>query len=173
MCGRIWGWQGLRRAGGVGFRRQKVFSRGRNGDKMMTPAALSFMRTSHLRPLAERLRGVTIDCLDALECIRRYDSEKTLFYVDPPYPRGVRGRRGEGYRHEMAMTDHEALLGLLRGLKGIVVLSGYASELYDENLADWERYERKARVDGSGSAVEVLWVKSSAAGKCFSESLKT
>ena len=79
------GMAGPTSSGRRGFRRQKVFSRGRHGDKVMTPAALSFMRTSHLRPLAERLRGVTIDCLDALECIRRYDSEKTLFYVDPVY----------------------------------------------------------------------------------------
>lgn len=153
------GMAGPTSSGRRGFRRQKVFSRGRNGDKKMTPAALSFMRTSHLRPLAERLRGVTIDSLEALECLRRYDSEKALFYVDPPYPRGVRVRRGMSYRHEMSDADHEALLGLLRELKGIVVLSGYASELYDEALADWERYERQARVDGAGSAGEVLWVK--------------
>ena len=59
----------------------------------------------------------------------------------------------------MSDADHKALLGLLRGLKGVVVLSGYESQLYNDALADWERYERQARVDGAGSAGEVLWVK--------------
>ncbi len=88
--------------------------------------------------------------------MRRYDSEKTLFYVDPPYSARGRGAQA-GYRHEMSDEDHQALLGMLVGLKGLW-LSGYESQFYD-GLADWERYERQARVNGAGSAGEVLWVK--------------
>ena len=128
----------------------------------MRAAAKSFMETAHLRPLAERLRGVTIENLDARDCLKRYDGEKTLFYVDPPYPRGLRERTAAGYRHEMDDEEHEALLILLRSLKGQVVVSGYASALYDEALSGWVRMERRARVDGSGSAVEVLWLNEAA-----------
>lgn len=32
-----------------------------------------------------RLARVTIEHLKALECIRRYDRDKTFFYIDPPY----------------------------------------------------------------------------------------
>lgn len=32
-----------------------------------------------------RLERVTIECLDALDCIRRYDRPATFFYLDPPY----------------------------------------------------------------------------------------
>lgn len=143
-----------------GFRRQKRFSRGRGGGKVMTPAAVSFMRTRHLRDLAQRLRGVTIDCLDAPQCIRRYDSAQTLFYVDPPYLPGTRVRRGAGYRHELDPAGHARLLRLLRGVQGQVVLSAYDDPLYDRLLSGWQRFERRARVDGAGSALELLWVKS-------------
>ena len=41
------------------------------------------------------MRGVTIECLDYQECIRRYDSPGTLFYCDPPYlDAGVQGYPG-------------------------------------------------------------------------------
>lgn len=141
-----------------GFRRQKVFSRGRNGAKVMTPAAVSFMRTSHLRSLADRLRGVTIDNLDGLACVGRYDSEKTLFYVDPPYLHGMRKRTGGGYRHEMSDEDHESLLQALREVRGQVVISGYRNELYERMLRGWRRFDRQSRTDGSGSAVESVWL---------------
>jgi DNA adenine methylase len=32
-----------------------------------------------------RMARTTIEHLDACECIRRYDSDKTFFYIDPPY----------------------------------------------------------------------------------------
>ena len=35
--------------------------------------------------ISERLRNVCIENLGYDECIRRYDSEDTLFYSDPPY----------------------------------------------------------------------------------------
>ena len=147
---------------GNGFRRQKVFSRGRHGDKRMTPASVSFMQVGHLRAAAERLRGVTIENVDAADCLRRYDGKKTLFYVDPPYPRALRERSDDGYRHEMNEKGHEALLGVLKTLEGQVVVSGYESELYGDLLRGWGTYRRKARINGAGSAVEVLWVNEAA-----------
>ncbi len=147
----------------TGFRRQKVFSRGNNGAKMMTPAAVTFMQTSHLRALADRLRGVIIDNLTAPDCIRKYDSANTLFYIDPPYVQSTRGRGAQaGYRHEMSDEEHLGLLEMLVGLEGQVVVSGYASELYDGMLSSWKRHVRKARINGAGSAVEVLWFNEAA-----------
>jgi len=35
-----------------------------------------------------RLEKVNVECLDALDCIRRYDRQHTLFFIDPPYVGG-------------------------------------------------------------------------------------
>lgn len=111
-----------------------------------------------LRAVCERLQGVVIEQKPAAEILVRHDSERTLHYVDPPYLKETLGRRRHGYRHEMDERDHRALADVLQDLRGTVVLSGYASALYDQDLyAGWYRIERDARADGSGKRVEVLW----------------
>jgi DNA adenine methylase len=57
----------------------------------------------------------------------------------------------------MTEEQHVQLLALLRSLTGMVVLSGYPSELYDDTLAGWERVTRDAHADGGRPRVEVLW----------------
>lgn len=146
-----------------GFRRQKVFSRGKSGEKTMTPAARTWMKQSHLTGLSRRLQGVCIEELDAIECIEKYDSPETLFYLDPPYVQSTRCRwRAAGYRHEMTDETHEYLLARVKQLRGQVVISGYRCELYDDELASWRRLDREARINGQGSAVESLWINEAA-----------
>lgn len=116
-----------------------------------------------LEAIIERLRGVVIENLPALEVLAKYDKPETLFYVDPPYPHETRNQRWATengcYRHEMSETDHRELASVLRGLRGKVVLSGYACELYDLELyPDWQRVTRKAWADSAGQRVEVLWL---------------
>jgi DNA adenine methylase len=51
------------------------------------------------------------------------------------------------------------LLGVLRGLAGMVVLSGYPSEIYDELLPDWTRVDKTgAFADGAQIRTECLWL---------------
>ena len=38
-----------------------------------------------LEDLHSRLAGVVIECLDWSDCLARYDSPETVFYLDPPY----------------------------------------------------------------------------------------
>lgn len=82
---------------------------------------------------------------------------------DPPYPLSTRkiGNPycGKGYRHEMTDDDHRALAAQLHGLRGMVVLSGYACDLYDRELyADWARVEKATHADGARDRTEVLWL---------------
>lgn len=113
----------------------------------------------------ERLRGVVIENRDALDVMRRYDGPATLHYVDPPYLPSTRtaitGRSSgtNGYRHEMSEGDHRELAVVLRGLSGMVVLSGYPSALYDSELyAGWARFERPHVADGGKARTEVVWL---------------
>ena len=140
------------------FRRQPLLSRGVNGDRPpMTQAAKQFMRTDHLWALAERMRGVTIENMDGLQFVRRYDYSEAILYVDPPYPHSTRSQI-KHYQYEMSDEQHEELAGVLHACRGMVLLSGYRCELYDDLYAGWQRVDRAARVDGGGSAVESLWL---------------
>lgn len=111
--------------------------------------------------IAERMRGVVIENRDALIVLSRHDSPSTLHYVDPPYMHDTRAMFKGGksaYRFEMERVDHVQLLDALRALVGMVVLSGYATPLYDEALADWRRIEFQAMADGARPRTEVLWL---------------
>jgi DNA adenine methylase len=118
------------------------------------PRTLPFVR--------RRLVGVVIERRDALDVIRAQDTPETLFYVDPPYVPSTRS--DTSYRCELTEERHAELLDRLRAVKGMVVLSGYPSELYDRTLADWQRFEMLARAAGSSRIRrEVLWLSPAAA----------
>lgn len=106
----------------------------------------------------ERLRGVVIENRDAQLVMAAHDGPTTLHYVDPPYVLATRSDPSKDYAHEMTEDDHAALLVFLRGLSGMVVLSGYPFPLYDDLLPDWRRVEREALADGAKKRTEVLWI---------------
>ncbi|WKU07991.1 DNA adenine methylase [Micromonospora sp. HUAS LYJ1] len=112
---------------------------------------------------AERIAGVTLESLPALDLITKYGQEPdVLLYVDPPYLGTTRCRSWDGYRHEMrAEADHRDLADALHACKAAVVLSGYASDLYDRELyAGWDRHTIAASTGQGGTwanRTEVLW----------------
>ena len=123
-----------------------------------------------LRAVVNRLEGVIVESRDASECMAQHDGPETLHYVDPPYlpeTRLQKMRRGKKeyhvYAHELSADGHAGLLDFLKGLAGMVVLSGYPSELYDQALSGWKRVERQALADGARARVEVLWINPLAA----------
>lgn len=91
-----------------------------------------------LPKIIERLRTVQIVCRPAVEVIAAWDSPRTLVYCDPPYLPETRAAGSRNvYGHEMTEEAHRALCQVLRGCRGKVVLSGYASTLYSELYAGW------------------------------------
>lgn len=108
---------------------------------------------------AERLISVSLECRPAVEVIAAYGSAPgCLLYVDPPYLGSTRVRN---YRHEMGTeAEHRELAEQLLDCTAAVVLSGYASPLYDELYAGWDRVERRTytgQARGESDRVEVLW----------------
>jgi len=53
------------------------------------------------------------------------------------------------------------LIAGLRSLVGMVVVSGYRSDLYDELFSDWRRVDVPAHADGARARVESLWLSPS------------
>jgi len=129
-------------------------------------------RIDRFAAVAERLSGVTIESRDALDVIAEYSAPDGVIYVDPPYLADTRtfyagGRRPSGdYAHEFATEDdHRALAEVLAASPSTVVISGYPSKLYDEDLfAGWWRAERtivrrttNGRSGTNPKVVEVVW----------------
>lgn len=115
-------------------------------------------RAAHIPPAAMRLASVSIESRDAIEVIQDYGSEPSVcIYADPPY---LGSTRASNYRLEMLGDDlHIKLAEALKNCKASVVLSGYASKLYEELYEGWHRMELKAPTALSGRTAEneVLW----------------
>lgn len=114
----------------------------------------------HISAFIERLKGVVIENKDAKEVLLQHDTEKTLHYVDPPYVHSTR-KQNKVYPFEMIDQDHIDLSESLKSLKGMVVLSGYDCDLYQELYGDWYSVSKDAYADGAQKRVEKLWLNPS------------
>lgn len=117
--------------------------------------------TDSLDVAADRLRGSTtnlvqIEHTDAFRLIERYNTPDVLMYLDPPYVLSTR-KSGRLYRHEMDDTQHYKLLDLITQSKAQIVLSGYASEMYETALRGWYRDEILSQTTSTKKATEILW----------------
>jgi hypothetical protein len=93
-------------------------------------------------------------------CAHRFLAEyrftgRELVYCDPPYLLHTR-TSPRRYRYDYAEQDHKELLSLLTALPCAVILSGYPSALYDEQLADWHTLELQV-MNQAGVRTEKLW----------------
>lgn len=120
-----------------------------------TPAHAWINYPKALNDFTDRLKGVVIENKSAMEVMADHDTERTLHYVDPPYPHNT--RRGGRYKHEMTLTEHQELADFLKTLKGNVVVSGYESDIYD--TLGWKKVTKKSFADGAAARVECLWIK--------------
>ena len=109
-----------------------------------------------LQLATERLKGVQIENLPAVELIERYDTEDVFIYADPPYLHGT--RKNYLYRHEMTDADHEELLKILLKHPGKVLLSGYENNLYNDMLRGWNKVQKATRAEGGRARTETLWM---------------
>jgi DNA adenine methylase len=113
---------------------------------------------------AERLAGVSLESMPALDLIVKYGADPdVLLYVDPPYLGSTRGHSEDGYRHEMRdEARHRQLATALHAARATVVLSGYPSDLYDLELySGWDRHTMSTGTGQGanrwGNRTEVLW----------------
>lgn len=74
---------------------------------------------SFLKEIQERLQSVYIDNRCFEKVIKAFDSNDTLFYLDPPY--WIDGEKF--YRHDFSPEDHGRLNAILGRIKGKFVLS--------------------------------------------------
>ncbi len=78
-----------------------------------------------------------------------------LIYCDPPYLQSTRTSNRK-YRFDYNENDHIELLHILKDLPCKVMISGYASILYDNLLQGWQSIEIQVMNQG-GVRTEKLW----------------
>lgn len=117
--------------------------------------------TEKLAIVAERLLRVQIENRPAIEVIKKYDSDGTFFYCDPPYIHRTRVDISS-YSFEMSDIEHAELANVLNSVKGRVAFSNYDCEFLDELYpgTKWKKYysNKKTSHFNKSQRVEVLWV---------------
>lgn len=138
---------------------------GRRGGSNNRAAVDDWIDTARMPAIAKRLKTVQIENDDALKVIKRFDGAGALFYCDPPYVWDVRKERwaGNAYKHEMTDEQHRALAEVLRGIEGMVIVSGYAGSLYEDLYKGWVKRSCTNYTARSTPKTEVLWVSPAAA----------
>jgi len=120
-----------------------------------------------LLAMHRRLRGAAVLNRDWKEVVEKYDDERSLFYLDPPYVLSTRSGSEGIYAGEMSDQEHEELVDICLRLKGKVILSGYQNEIYRRlEESGWIRLDKevslRSRVVGKGEEkgkrVESVWL---------------
>lgn len=117
-----------------------------------------------LPEIIARLQSVQILHRTAIEAVEKLDHPEALIYCDPPYVHSTRSNGSRDiYGFEMTDADHCLLAEVLRQCKSKVVLSGYASELYDELYRGWRSLDFDMANHAAGGTskrrmVERVWM---------------
>jgi len=100
---------------------QTSITDGGHGNRLI--GALQTLR-QRIEPVHQRLNTVIIENLDWRECIRRYDRDGVVMYLDPPYP-----GNGVNYAHNMRnWAEHQELADVLASVKSKWILSSYDNQ---------------------------------------------
>ncbi|MCG5495555.1 hypothetical protein [Ectothiorhodospira variabilis] len=63
-----------------------------------------------------------------------------------------------GYAYELSLEQHELLSRKLDEVRGLVIVSGYRSTLYDEIYQGWHRMDKRSVADAGKATVESIWL---------------
>jgi DNA adenine methylase len=98
-----------------------------------------------------------VENLDVFDLMDKYDSEDTLFYIDPPYI------DLEHYYTESDFLNHKELVERLMTLKGSFVLSYYDHELLNPLkeicMVRTKEFSRQSSTRTNSRGTEILFIK--------------
>lgn len=114
------------------------------------PDVIRWWRTHHSR-LATFILG------NALTILRGYPfTGSEVVYCDPPYLPSTR-KRSRVYQYDLTEKDHLELLSVLKELPCRVAISGYPSQLYKDELREWNELQFPVKAH-DGVRAECLWM---------------
>jgi DNA adenine methylase len=120
----------------------------------------------HLLVVARRLKDVQFECDDAIKVVTRWDTANTLYYIDLPYVKNTRSGSWQKEAYECDVPDnyHVDMANVLYNIKGMAIVSGYESEMYDELYKDWKKFSIQNRTTKTTTIKrEVIWLNA----KCY------
>lgn len=116
-------------------------------------------------PAAVVINDDTISTLRSVVDTSGYPAGNCFVYLDPPYLKRdidgapVRSWQGDIYQHEFdTVEQHQTLLALIKSLNCMVMISGYWSKLYANELKDWRTLSYNAMTRAGRVAREWLWM---------------
>ena len=101
----------------------------------------------------KRVQNCTIENIDVVDCIKKWDSPHSFFYLDPPYVGADQGHYS-GYTQE----DFDKLINTAGSLQGSFLMSCYDQSLSFEKFTKNVKEKASPR-DKKGDRVEVLYRK--------------
>ena len=119
------------------YSKGKNFDVSREGEKIAT----------NFKDYEPRLKGVKILNQDYATIIKKYDSSKTFFYLDPPYESST-GKEGVSDYKDVVMP--EDVFKSLQGLKGKFMLSYNDSENIKKIFSKYKIRKIKTKYTGIG-----------------------
>jgi DNA adenine methylase len=123
---------------------------------------------SWLAEWRKRLKGVVIENEPWQAIIDKYDSDDTVFVLDPPYMPGVLRKKIDGYyQHHLSAAGHIELLDRIQTIKGKAFVCGYHHPAYLRRLWHWRRetFDRKTALNNNAAArQEQVWLNYDADG---------
>lgn len=113
-----------------------------------------FNKLFNLQQFPQIMSGVDVYWGDCRKLINKYKDQKDyLIYVDPPYdPKSMKSEKH--YQYSWSREDHEEFVGCLVGLQCFLIVSGYASDIYDSLLEKGFRkiFVKNKHVASSGTS---------------------
>lgn len=113
-----------------------------------------------LSELHQRLSRVIVTNKDGIDLVKKYNTENTFLYLDPPYVQST--RTSARYIEDMDDETHNRLIDACIGSKAKILISGYDNPLYDR-LTDngFTKYQFDVNTIGADKKpkvkVETIW----------------
>lgn len=131
-------------ASGWGRTKRLALEPGRTDRKTFSPISAWTKRPDSIPRLHERIRWAIITQEDAIDCIRRWDSESTTFYIDPPYlPQLCREKCNKFYYSTKTnLAHHKQLVEAMLASQGYVMATLGWGDIYQPLLdAGWKKID--------------------------------
>ncbi len=113
--------------------------------------------SDYLKPFDQLIQKYNVCGIDFLQDFMDGEYKGSEFvYCDPPYLLSTCKSKKSMYGYVFTESQHVELLDVLKTIPCMAMISGYDSDLYNDNLVGWNKTQFQVGTR-QGSAIETLW----------------